>query len=175
MLSKPRCPKAQVIPRKPPLYCEGALCAHQYYCPQTRQYENTPEHVQCKRLPPKEEGPKATPVRYVLNVVPKEPKAPNVGPIAGTQPLEIREDDVIYSGTLQTHTMEQTVTIDDETSSEEIPTPLYTKNVSPIDYGVTKTEEPVDIKPETDTNKEVRKEKANGTVRNTRRRKTKKG
>ena len=157
MLSKPRCPKAQSIPRKPPLYCEGVLCAHQYYCPQTKQYENTPEHVQCKRLPPKEEGPKATPVRYVLNVVPKESVVLDI-------PKEPPLSEAIVKATEQ-----------DVTSAEVIPTPIYTKNVSPIDYGVTKTEEPVDIKPETDTNKEVRKEKVNGTVRNTRRRKTKKG
>lgn len=149
MLNKPRCQKAQNIPGKQAIYCEGKfLCAHQHYCPQTRQYENTAEFAKCKRLHPAEEAkPAVQAVRYVLNVVPKEAPQGNV---------------------------------EDGTSSEAIPTPIYTKNVSPIDYGVTKTEEapaePVDTKPETDTNTEVRKEKKNGgTVRNTRRRTRKKG
>ena len=147
MLNKPRCQKAQNIPGKQAIYCEGrVLCAHQYHCPQTRRYENTAEFAKCQRLYPATETEPATQaVRYVLNVVP-EARAESEGVV---------------------------------TSAEAIPAPIYAKNVSPIDYGVTKIEEtpaePVDTKPETDANMEVRKEKKNGTVRNTRRRKAEKG
>ena len=50
MLNKPRCQKATNQTGKQALYCEGRfLCAHQYNCPQTRQYENTPGFQECKR------------------------------------------------------------------------------------------------------------------------------
>lgn len=181
MLNKPRCEKAQNVPGKLAIYCEGRnLCAHQYNCPQTRQYENTPDYRKCKRLE-QPKPPQTAPVKFVVNVVPKVPEVPNLGTIAGAQPLGIKEEDVLCSGTLQTHTIKQAVTIGNETSWEAIPTPIYTKNVTPPDYGVVR--EPDDPagpeKPDNKTtvpNTEVRKEKKNGsTVRNTRRRKTKKG
>lgn len=184
MFNKPRCEKAQSIPRKLPLYCEGKfLCAHQYHCPQTRQYENTADYSKCTRLPQKEEAkPQTDPVKFVVNVVPKEEQPFNCGPVCGTKPLDIKDEDVVYSGTLKTSTMTCTLTVpDDETSSEAIPTPIYTKNVSPIDYGVKKEIETPAVpegKPnekDTVTNTQVRKETKNGTVRNTRRRKPKKG
>lgn len=175
MLNKPRCEKAQNLPRKLPLYCEGQfLCAHQYHCPQTRQYENTADYSKCQRLPQKKEAkPQTAPVKFVVNVVPKEPvKEPE--PIAITSAWV--EPPPEASG--------ETVTISslDETTSDAIHTPIYTKNVSPIDYGVNKEiEKPVGLeeKPnekDTVTNTQVRKEQKNGgTVRNTRRRKSKKG
>lgn len=163
MLNKPRCQKAQNIPGKQAIYCEGKfLCAHQYHCPQTRQYENTAEFSKCKRLPQKEAAkPQTAPVKFVVNVVPKKPDVPIVEVAPPTIPADYSLSEAI------------------ETASEAMPTPIYTKNVSPIDYGVTRTEEapaePVDTNPETGTNKEVRKESKNGTVRNTRRRTRKKG
>lgn len=51
MIKKPRCQKAQMKQGKMALYCNGEfLCAHQYYCPETRGYENTTGYRQCTRL-----------------------------------------------------------------------------------------------------------------------------
>lgn len=165
VFNKPRCEKAQNLPRKLPLYCEGKfLCAHQYNCPQTRQYENTADYSKCTRLPQKEEAkPQTDPVRFVVNVVPKEPELPTFDVEPPTIPADCNLPEVF------------------ETASEAIQTPIYTKNVSPIDYGVKKeieTPAELDEKPnekDTVTNTQVRKETKNGTVRNTRRRKPKKG
>lgn len=42
MTSRPECPKAQRKPDSPCIFCrDGSYCAHQYYCPTTRRYENT--------------------------------------------------------------------------------------------------------------------------------------
>lgn len=175
MLNKPRCEKAQNLPRKLPLYCDGQfLCAHQYHCPQTRQYENTADYSKCQRLPKAQEAkPKTDPVRFVVNVVPKEPvKEPK--PTVITSAWEDRSQEVdpeiITSSSWN------------ETASEAIPSPIYTKNVSPIDYGVKKeTEAPTEPeekpnKKDAVTNKQVRKETKNGgAVRSSRRRKPKKG
>ena len=68
MLNKPRCQKATNQTGKQALYCEGRfLCAHQYNCPQTRQYENTPGFQECKRLQPQNRSPS---VGYHQNVIP---------------------------------------------------------------------------------------------------------
>lgn len=164
MFNKPRCSKAQNLPHKQALYCEGKfLCAHQYHCPQTRQYENTADYSKCTRLPQKEEAkPQTAPVKFVVNVVPKE------------------------TGATATHVVPEPVVAPVEdtpsTETEAIPTPIYTKNVSPIDYGVKKeieTPAEPEEKPnekDTVTNTQVRKETKNGgTVRSSRRRKPKKG
>ena len=46
------CPKAQRKADSPALFCgDGSYCAHQYYCPATRRYENTGWR-ECKRLEP---------------------------------------------------------------------------------------------------------------------------
>lgn len=160
MLNKPRCEKAQSLPRKLPLYCEGKfLCAHQYNCPQTRQYENTADYSKCTRLPQKAEAkPETAPVKFVVNVVPKE------------------------TGATATHVVPEPVVAPVEetpsTETEAIPTPIYTKNVSPINYGVKKEQEapaePEDKTTETTTT-EARKENTDGQVRTTRRRKAKNG
>ena len=69
MLNKPRCQKATNQTGKQALYCEGRfLCAHQYNCPQTRQYENTPGFQECKRLQPQNRSPS---VGYHQNVIPR--------------------------------------------------------------------------------------------------------
>ena len=53
MINKPRCAKAQTKVRNMALFCNGEfLCAHQYYCPTTKRYENTPGFGTCKRLVP---------------------------------------------------------------------------------------------------------------------------
>lgn len=165
MLNKPRCEKAQNLPRKLPLYCDGQfLCAHQYHCPQTRQYENTADYSKCQRLPKAQEAkPQTDPVRFVVNVVPKK-------------------EDVTTNTTEDKPVAQPVVEGSAPTAAEVIPTPIYTKNVSPIDYGVKRetethaeTEEKRNEK-DTVTNTQVRKEQKNGgTVRNTRRRKPKKG
>lgn len=50
MTNRPTCSKAQRKPGSPCLFCEnGSFCAHQYYCPETRRYENT-QWRRCKRL-----------------------------------------------------------------------------------------------------------------------------
>lgn len=174
MFNKPRCSKAQNLPRKLPLYCEGKfLCAHQYNCPQTRQYENTADYSKCTRLPQKEEAkPQTDPVRFVVNVVPKEPgKEPEPTVITSVwedAPQEV-DSEIVTSSSW------------DETASEAVPTPIYTKNVSPIDYGVKReTETPAEPEEKPNekdavTNTQVRKETKNGTVRSSRRRKPKKG
>ncbi len=55
MTTRPMCPRASRKQGDPCLYCAGVYCAHQYYCPATRRYENT-DYRRCKRLyPPKEE------------------------------------------------------------------------------------------------------------------------
>lgn len=160
MLNKPRCEKAQSIPRKLPLYCEGKfLCAHQYHCPQTRQYENTADYSKCTRLPQKKEAkPQTAPVKFVVNVVPKE---------AGETAASVVPEPVVAP-------IEDTPS----TETEAIPTPIYTKNVSPIDYGVKKEIEKAaeaEDKPTETTTTEARKEKKDGQVRTTRRRKAKNG
>ena len=164
MFTKPRCSKAQNLPHKQALYCEGKfLCAHQYNCPQTRQYENTADFAKCKRLPKAQEAkPQTAPVRFVVNVVPKK-------------------EDVTTNTTEDKPVAQPVVEGSTPTAAEVIPTPIYTKNVSPIDYGVKKeieTPAEPEEKPnekDTVTNTQVRKETKNGTVRNTRRRKPKKG
>lgn len=176
MFNKPRCSKAQNLPHKQALYCEGKfLCAHQYNCPQTRQYENTADFAKCQRLPQREEAkPQTAPVKFVVNVVPKEPvKEPEpvvITSVWGEVPPETNTETLIVSPV-------------DETHVEAIQAPIYTKNVSPIDYGVKKEtekpaepeEKPTEINP-TVAKTEVRKESKNGgTVRSTRRRRTKKG
>lgn len=160
MFNKPRCEKAQSLPRKLPLYCEGKfLCAHQYHCPQTRQYENTADFAKCQRLPQKAEAkPQTAPVKFVVNVVPKEAceTAASVVPEPVVAPVEDAPS----------------------TETEAIPTPIYTKNVSPIDYGVKKEIEKAteaEDKPTETTTTEARKEKKDGQVRTTRRRKAKNG
>lgn len=85
MLNKPRCQKATNQAGKQALYCEGKfLCAHQYNCPQTRQYENTPGFRECKRLQPQNRSPS---IGYRQNVIPwveslkpmeQAPEAPTV-------------------------------------------------------------------------------------------------
>lgn len=164
MFNKPRCEKAQNLPHKQALYCEGKfLCAHQYNCPQTRQYENTADYSKCTRLPQKEEAkPQTDPVRFVVNVVPKE---------AGEAAASVVPEPVVIP-------VEDT----SSTAAEAIPTPIYTKNVSPIDYGVKKEiETPAELEEKPNekdavTNTQVRKETKNGgTVRSSRRRKPKKG
>lgn len=160
MFNKPRCEKAQSLPRKLPLYCEGKfLCAHQYNCPQTRQYENTADYSKCTRLPQKEEvKPQTAPVKFVVNVVPKE---------AGETAASVVPEPVV-------------VPVEDtpSTETEAIHTPIYTKNVSPINYGVKKEQEapaePEDKPAKTKTTR-ARKENADGQVRTTRRRKAKNG
>lgn len=160
MFNKPRCEKAQSLPRKLPLYCEGKfLCAHQYHCPQTRQYENTADYSKCTRLPQKEEAkPQTAPVKFVVNVVPKETGA-TAAPVV-PEPVGAPVEDT------------------PSTETEAIPTPIYTKNVSPIDYGVKKEIEKAteaEDKPTETTTTEARKEKKDGQVRTTRRRKAKNG
>ena len=42
MTNRPICPKGQRKTGSPCIFCEdGSYCAHQYYCPSTRRYENT--------------------------------------------------------------------------------------------------------------------------------------
>ena len=42
MTNRPVCPKGQRKDGSPCIFCEdGSYCAHQYYCPATRRYENT--------------------------------------------------------------------------------------------------------------------------------------
>ena len=159
MLNKPRCEKAQNLPHKLALFCEGKnLCAHQYHCPQTRQYENTADYSKCTRLPQKEEAkPQTAPVKFVVNVVPKEAceTAASVVPEPVVAPVEDTPS----------------------TETEAIPTPIYTKNVSPINYGVKKEQE-APAEPEDKTTKtkttRARKENTDGQVRTTRRRRSKK-
>lgn len=170
MLNKPRCEKAQSLPRKLPLYCEGKfLCAHQYNCPQTRQYENTADFAKCTRLFQKEEAkPQTAPVKFVVNVVPKDP-------VREPEPTVITS--VWEEAPQEANTEMVTSSSWDETASEAIPTPIYTKNVSPIDYGVKKEIEKAagaEDKPTETTTTEARKEKKDGQVRTTRRRRSKK-
>lgn len=62
MTSRLNCPKGRRKPGSPCVFCEdGAYCAHQYYCPNTRRYENT-EFSKCKRLE-QAYPPEPTPVR----------------------------------------------------------------------------------------------------------------
>lgn len=71
MINKPRCSKASPKIRDMALYCDGkCLCAHQYYCPTTKRYENTPDYGKCNRMQPT--APVAEPVAGVkFNVLPK--------------------------------------------------------------------------------------------------------
>lgn len=42
MTNRPICPKGQRKTGSPCIFCQdGSYCAHQYYCPATRRYENT--------------------------------------------------------------------------------------------------------------------------------------
>lgn len=50
MTNRPICPKGQRKPGSPCIFCEdGTYCAHQYYCPAARQYENT-GYQGCRKL-----------------------------------------------------------------------------------------------------------------------------
>lgn len=84
MIKKPRCQKAQTKQGKMALYCAGEmLCAHQYYCPQTKQYENVSGFQTCHRLQPSKPAEVVQPIvtensyvpvhRYTQNVVPTDP------------------------------------------------------------------------------------------------------
>lgn len=51
MTNRPICPKGQRKTGSPCIFCQdGSYCAHQYYCPSTRQYENTGWR-ECRRMP----------------------------------------------------------------------------------------------------------------------------
>lgn len=51
MTSRPECPKGQRKQGSPCVFCgDGSYCAHQYYCPTTRRYENTGWR-ECRREP----------------------------------------------------------------------------------------------------------------------------
>lgn len=50
MTNRPICPKGQRKTGSPCIFCEnGSYCAHQYYCPATRRYENT-RWRECRKL-----------------------------------------------------------------------------------------------------------------------------
>lgn len=52
MTNRPICPKGQRKIGSPCIFCQdGSYCAHQYYCPETRRYENTGWR-ECRRLKP---------------------------------------------------------------------------------------------------------------------------
>jgi len=61
VINRPMCPKGQRKPDSPCIFCEDwSYCAHQFYCPDTGQYENTGFRECRKRQPdgqalPKEE------------------------------------------------------------------------------------------------------------------------
>ena len=74
MINKPRCSKASPKITNMALYCDGAcLCAHQYYCPTTKRYENTPGFGQCKRLDPQQNNLSTTvePPKYESPIIAK--------------------------------------------------------------------------------------------------------
>lgn len=50
MTNRPICPKGQRKPDSPCIFCQdGSYCAHQYYCPGTRRYENSGWR-ECRRM-----------------------------------------------------------------------------------------------------------------------------
>lgn len=176
MFNKPRCEKAQHLPRKQALYCDGKfLCAHQYHCPQTRQYENTADYSQCTRLPQKEEAkPQAAPVKFVMNVVPKDETVQKAEKTA-------KAIDTLAES-ISSFSDEAKRAIDSVQGAAQA-VGIYAKNVIPPDCGVQKEmetptepeEKPTESNP-TAATPEVRKEQKNGgTVRSPRRRKPKKG
>lgn len=78
MVSKPRCSKAAPKIKDMALYCDGScLCAHQYYCPATRRYENTPGYGNCKRLKP---APAEEVSGVKFNVLPKRKEVQEAKP-----------------------------------------------------------------------------------------------
>lgn len=62
MTTRPVCGLGQRKKGSPCIFCRGEFyCAHQYYCPATRQYEHSPGWRQCKKLrPPQEETKEKT-------------------------------------------------------------------------------------------------------------------
>ena len=77
MIKKPRCQKAQMKQGKMALYCNGEfLCAHQYYCPETRGYENTTGYRKCTRLV----KPETQMVDEILVPAQTSPEAPTEAP-----------------------------------------------------------------------------------------------
>lgn len=171
MFNKPRCSKARNLPHKQALYCEGKfLCAHQYNCPQTQQYENTADFSKCQRLPKAQETkPQTAPVKFVMNVVPKAETVQKA-----EKPVKAVDD-----------LAESIASVSDEAkrAMESVQgvaqaVGIYAKNVTPPDYGVQKeTEAPAkpEKKPTETTTTRARKETKNGPVRKTRSRRTKKG
>lgn len=110
MINKPRCVKAQTKVRDMALFCNGEfLCAHQYYCPTTKRYENTPGFGTCKRLAP--------PVKPVEKTV-AEAQTPE--PVVKTS---ISEQAVLFTDTAtvptQRYTPEIAETANDETTNKE--------------------------------------------------------
>lgn len=50
MTNRPMCPKGQRKAGSPCIFCQdGSYCAHQYYCPETRRYENT-RWRECRKM-----------------------------------------------------------------------------------------------------------------------------
>ena len=175
MFNKPRCSKAQNLPHKQALYCEGKfLCAHQYNCPQTRQYENTADFSKCQRLPKAQETkPQTAPVKFIMNVVPKAETVQKA-----EKPVKAVDDLAESIASVSDEAKRALESVQGVAQAVGI----YAKNVTPPDYGVKKEietpaepeEKPIENTPVT-TTKEVRKENENGPVRKTRSRRTKKG
>ncbi len=52
MINRPVCPKGQRKNGSPCIFCQdGSYCAHQYYCSDTRRYENT-GYQGCRKFKP---------------------------------------------------------------------------------------------------------------------------
>ena len=69
MTNRPVCPKALRKPASPCIFCEdGSYCAHQYHCPATRRYENSPGWRQCKKGQPSSEESKAPPAAETVSL-----------------------------------------------------------------------------------------------------------
>lgn len=50
MTNRPLCPKGRRKNGSPCVFCQdGSYCAHQYYCPSTRRYENS-GYRDCRKL-----------------------------------------------------------------------------------------------------------------------------
>ena len=87
MVNKPRCLKAKEKIKDMALYCDrNCLCAHQYYCPTTKRYENTPDYKKCNRLNPT--APVAEVEGVKFNVLPKRKDVEEVKQEQTTYALE---------------------------------------------------------------------------------------
>ena len=147
MIKKPRCQKAQMKQGKMALYCNGEfLCAHQYYCQETRGYENTTGYQQCTRL-----------VKQKTYLVEEAPIVTQTSPEAPTE--------VSY---IQLHRYTKNVIPQTEKKMNDVVAQETANTAGPV------TEEPPKGNTEKETVKQSEGSQNNGQVRSTRRRGRKK-